>query len=97
MISISEKKYQLNDAECYTGNLHISDSIIEGCQYSMALDRASESLLLQNYSLFILTIGCIGVSIILKMGVVGYLIGTCVLLEVPSIQSLDQYFQALTW
>ena len=32
---MSEKKYQLNYSESYTGNLHNSDSVIEGYQYSM--------------------------------------------------------------
>ena len=42
----------------HTINLHHSDSIIERYQYSMSEDRAFESLLLENYSSFILTIEC---------------------------------------
>ena len=64
--------------------------------------------MLQNYSSFILTIGCIGVSIY-HTDNGSYKIfdshardeygrshpqGTCVLLEVPSIQGLVQYFEA---
>ena len=60
---MSENNYQLNNSESYTGNLHNSDSIIEGYQYSIRIDSAFESLLSQNYSSFILTVGCIGVSI----------------------------------
>ena len=63
MIAMSEKNYQLNYSESYTGNLLNSDSIIKGYQYSIPIDGAFESLLSQNYSSFILTIGCIGVSI----------------------------------
>ena len=65
MIAMSEKNYQLNYSESYTGNLHNSDSIIGGYQYSIPIDSAFESLLSKNYSSFILTIkkGCIGVSI----------------------------------
>ena len=63
MIAMFEKNYQLNYSESYTGNLHHFDSIIEGYQYSMSIDRAFESLLSQNYTSFILTVGCIGVSI----------------------------------
>ena len=37
--------------------------LIEDYQYIMSKDKAFESLLSQNYSLFILTIECIGVSI----------------------------------
>ena len=74
--------------------------------YSMSKHRASESLLTQNYS-FILAIKCIGTSIF-RTDEVCYKIfdshvimveaipsGTCELLEVPSIQSLVQYFQRI--
>ena len=75
----------------------------------MPIDRAFESLLSQNYFSFILTMGCIGVSIYhTDNGIYevfdshardGYgrshPLGKCVLLEVPSIQSLVQYFQAI--
>ena len=75
----------------------------------MPIDRAFESLLSQNYFSFILTMGCIGVSIYhTDNGIYkifdshardGYgrshPLGTCVLLEVPSIQSLVQYFQVI--
>ena len=112
MMVMSEKNYQLHYSDSYTGNLHNSDSIIEGYQYSLPTDSAFESLLPQNYSSFILTIGCIGVSIYHTQSDNGsnYKIfdsrargeygrsqpqGTCVLLEVPSIQGLLQYFQAI--
>ena len=106
---MSENNYQLNYSESDTGNLHNSDSIIEGYQYSIPIDSAFESLLSQNYSSFILTIGCIGVSIY-HTDNGSYKIfdshardeygrshpqGTCVLLEVLSIQDLVQYFQAM--
>ena len=52
VIAMFEKNYQLNYSESYTGNLHHCDSIIEGYQYSMSIDRAFESLLSQNYTLF---------------------------------------------
>ena len=74
--------------------------------YSMSKHRASESLLTQNYS-FILAIKCIGTSIF-RTDKVCYKMfdsrvimveaipsGTCELLEVPSIQSLVQYFQRI--
>ena len=75
----------------------------------MPIDRAFESLLSQNNSSFILTTGCIGV-IIYHTDNGSYKIldsherdeycrshplGTCELLEVISIQSLVQYFQAI--
>ena len=111
MMVMSEKNYQLHYSDSYTDNLHNSDSIIEGYQYSLPIDSAFASLLPQNYSSFILTIGCIGVSIYHTQSDNGsYKIfdsrargeygrsqpqGTCVLLEVPSIQGLVQYFQAI--
>jgi len=49
---------QLNYGESRTVNLHHCDSIMEGYQYSMSEHRAFGSLLLENYSLFILTIEC---------------------------------------
>ena len=75
----------------------------------MPIDRAFESLLSQNYFSFIMTMGCISVSIYhTDNGIYkifdshardGYgrshPLGTCVLLEVPSIQILVQYFQAI--
>jgi len=75
----------------------------------MSKDRAFESLLSQNYSSFILTIECIGVSIY-HTDNGSYKVfdsrardkygrrlpsGACVLLEVPSIESLVQCFQTI--
>ena len=109
VIAMSEKNYQLHYSESYTGNLYNRDSIIEGYQYSIPIDSAFESLLSQNYSSFILTIGCIGVSIYHtdngsykifdshardEYGR-SHLQGVRVLLQVPSIQGLVQYFQAI--
>ena len=109
MIAMSEKNYLLNYSESYTGNLHHFNSIIEGYQYSMSIDRAFESLLSQNYFSFILTIVCICVSVYhTDNGSYKTLdshardeygrshpSGTCVILEVPSIKSLVQYFQTI--
>ena len=106
MIALSEKIYQLNYSESYTGNLDHCDSIIEGYLYSMSIDKAFESLLSHNYSSFILTIECVGVSICHTDNgsyktfdyhardkyVRSHPSGTCVLLEVPCIQGLVQYF-----
>ena len=75
----------------------------------MAIDTTFESLLSQNYFTFILTMGCIGVSIYYTdYGIYkifdshardecgrSHPLDRCVLLEVPSIQSLVQNFQAI--
>jgi len=96
-------------SESCTGNLNHCDSIIEGYQYIMSQNRAFESLLSQNYSSFILTIECIGVSIY-HTDNGSYKVfdsyardeygrsqpsGACALLEVPSIESLVQFFQTI--
>ena len=39
VIAMSEKNYQLNYSKSYTGNVHNSDSIIEGYQYSLYVYR----------------------------------------------------------
>lgn len=72
------------------------------------IDKTFESLLTQNYAAFILTMGCSGVSICHNDNGIyktfgchareeygrSHPLGTCVLLEVPTIQSLIQYFHA---
>jgi len=54
--------YQLQLSESYTGTVR-RETAIEGYQYCTSLQIAFESLLSQNYTSFMLTIGCIGVSI----------------------------------
>ena len=60
---MSQKNYQLNYNESYTGDLHHCDSIIEGYQYSMSLDRAFESLVSKLFFIYSENIECSGVSI----------------------------------
>ena len=68
------------------------DVRIEGYHYCMPL----ETLLALNYNSFILTVGIIGVD---SHGRDMYgdsnSQGTCVLLEIPSMHKLVQYFQSL--
>ena len=108
MISMLEENYQLKFSESYTGNAQ-NDAIIEGYQYCMPMDRAFESLLSENYRSFILTVGFITVGIYCtdtgKFKIFdshardaygkSHPQGTCVLLEVPSIQNLVEYFQGV--
>ena len=54
--------YQLEYSESDTGNVH-GEPTIEGYQYCMGLKRAFESLISEQYRSYILTIGCIVVSI----------------------------------
>ena len=45
LIAMSEKNYQLQYGESNRGNLHNSDSVIGGYEYSIPTDSAFESLL----------------------------------------------------
>ena len=68
------------------------DVRIEGYHYCMPL----ETLLALNYNSFILTVGIIGVDSHAR-DTYGdsHSQGTCVLLEIPSMHKLIQYFQSL--
>ena len=46
IITMSEKNYELNHSKSYTSNLSESNSIIQGYQYSIPVDRAFESVTL---------------------------------------------------
>ena len=62
MPTVLGEDYQLEYSESYTGNVH-DEPTIEGYQYCMGLKRAFESLISEQYRSYILTIGCIVVSI----------------------------------
>ena len=59
------------------------DARIKGYRYCLPL----ETLVALYYKAFILTVGIIGVD--------SLMLGTCVLLEIPSLLKLVQYFQSL--
>ena len=68
------------------------DARIEGYHYCLPLERP----LALNYNSFILTVGIIGVdSHARDMYGNSHSQGTCVLLEIPSMHKLVQYFQSL--
>ena len=70
------------------------DARIEGYHYCMPVER--ETLLALNYNSFILTVGIIGVdSHARDMYGNSHSQGTCVLLEIPSMHKLVQYFRSL--
>ena len=106
MLNVIDTNYQLEFNESYTGSVDL-ETAIEGYQYCTSLQRAFELLLSQNYTNFILTVGCIGVSIDCN-GDIGFKIfdshardvygrahpqGTCLLLEALAVVTL----QAFTW
>ena len=108
MLNVLDTDFQLRYNESYTGTVG-QETAIGGYQYRTSLKIAFESLLSQNYTTFLLTVGCIGVSIYCNVDV-GFKIfhshardvygrahpqGTCVLLEALSLDSLVCYFQSL--
>ena len=90
-LPVFERFFQLEYSESYTCNMH-GDARIEGYHYCMPL----AILLALNYSSFILTVGIIGVNSHARdMYGNSQSQGTCVLLEIPSMHKLVQYFQSL--
>ena len=66
MVTVLDTNYQLQFSESYTGNLH-TVTIDENIPYVMPLFAAVQSLLAQNYALFLVTIGCNTVSVYLML------------------------------
>ena len=62
MLTVWEEDHQLEYSESHLGNVHVEPTI-EGYQYCMGLKRAFELLISEQYRLYILTVGCIVVSI----------------------------------
>ena len=102
MVTVFEQFFHLEYSDSYTSNIH---------HYCTCHSQgtALETLLALNYNSFILTVAIIGVGIYsIEAG--GYNVfdshardmynnshseGTCVLLEIPSMHKLVQYFQIL--
>ena len=91
MVTVFERFFQLKCSERCTCNMH-GDARIEGYYYCMSLETLSALI----YNSFILTVGIIGVdSHARDMYGNSHSQGTCVLLEIPSMHKLVQYFQSL--
>ena len=89
MVTVFEGFFQLEYSESYAYNMH-RDARIQGYHYCMPF----ETLLALNYNSFILTVGIIGVdSHVRDMYGDSHSQGTSVLLEIPSMLKLVQYFQ----
>ena len=108
LLNVFETDYEHVYSESYTVTIH-QEATVEGYQYCTSLDRAFQSLISENFNNFVLKIGCTAVAIYCK-GNVGLNIfdshardiygrshpqGTCVLLEVSSLNSLVHYFQSI--
>ena len=102
MVTVFEQFFHLEYSDSYTCNIH---------HYCICHSQvtAFETLLALNYNSFILTVAIIGVGIY-STEAGGYNVfdshardmyhnshseGTCVLLEIPSMHKLVQYFQSL--
>ena len=109
MLIVAEENFRLEYSASYSGNVH-GEATIEGYEYCLGLKRAFESLISQQYRSFILTVGCITVSIVYCVYNGHFKVfdshardiygkshrqGTCVLLDIPSKDNLIQYFQSL--
>ena len=92
MVTVFERFFQLEYSESYTCNMH-GDARIEGFTFNCT---PRKTLLALNYNSFILTVGIIGVDSHAR-DIYGNSNsqGTCVLLEIPSMHKLVQYFQSL--
>ena len=108
MVSIFNTTYQLDYSPSYSGTIH-DCSMPETFDYCTSLVNAIQSLITQNYTSFILTIGSSTVAIYstsdgkIKLfdsharDAVGmpHAQGTCVLLEITSLQDLQCYLERL--
>ena len=104
MVTVLNINYQLEFTESYSGSLH-NATLNENIPYVMPLDCALQTLIQEGYISFLLTIGTIYTisNDVLKIfdshsrdsfGMAdGH--GTCVLLEVNSINNLIEYFKNL--
>ena len=109
MIRMFENQYELHYSESYTGRLFGNLPSIEGFPYCVTLTEAFNSLLVQNFMSFILTIGCNAVAVFClshdtfkvfdshsrdSFGM-EHPNGKCVLIEIHTVRNLVEYFQAL--
>ena len=108
MVNLFETNYELRFSESYSGILNGQFLRIGDYQFVTTLDAAFESLVRENYSNFILTVGSYAVAIYcLDSGVFKvfdshskdlfgqtHRLGTCtVIIEIDSLNKLVQYFK----
>jgi hypothetical protein len=99
MLTVFDTTYQVKFSEAYSGTVD-QETTMEGYQNSTSLQRAFESLKCENYTSFILTVGCIAVAIYCTNNDIFKIFdsharnlygnshpqGTCALLEVLSLK-----------
>ena len=61
-LNVFDTEYQLEYSESYSGTVH-QEIVLEGYQYCTSLQRAFESLIFESYTNFILTVGCITITV----------------------------------
>lgn len=78
--------YQLEYSERYSDTTHHETTIKEGYQYCTSLQRVFELLISENYTNFMLTVGCITIAIYCKnIGGLKYLI---LMLEICMVEGI---------
>ena len=107
MVNLSDINYQLTYSESYSGLINGAPPTIADFPYVTSLLAAFNSLLVENYHAFILTVDIYTVAIYyLPSGKykvfdshsrdllgMGHPFGTCTLIEIDSLMSLVQHFQ----
>ena len=108
ILNVFDTDYKLEYSESYSATVQ-QQSAIEGYQYCTSLQGAFESLVSDNYTNFILTVECIGVAVYCN-GNISFKIfdsyardlcgrahpeGTCVFLEVSSLDFLIHYIKSI--
>jgi hypothetical protein len=109
LLNVFDTDYEVQYSESYTGNTH-EETSIEGYNNCTSLQRAFQCLMSNNYTSFILTIGCTTVGIY-RHGDIAFKVfdshardvygrgnahGTCVLIELLSLDNLVLYFKSIT-
>ena len=105
MVSLFETSYDLRFSESYSGFLSGDSNHVTDFPYVMSLAAAFDSLLRENYSSFILTIGSYAVAIYSlangrykifdshskDLSGLTHPLGTCTLIEIDSLDNVVQY------
>jgi hypothetical protein len=108
LLNVFDTDYELQYSESYTGNTH-EDTSIEGYNNCTSLQTAFQCLMSNNYTSFILTIGCPAVGIYCHGDITFKVFdshardaygrsnahGTCVLIELSSLDNLILYFKSI--
>ena len=102
-VSLHEINYELNNSESYSGVLNGRSCAIADYPYVMLLGATFHSLVLENYDIFILTVGSYAVAVVIvHKGVYKVFdshgkdllgqtdpLGTCTFIEIESLNEIE--------